>query len=529
MDFINTLLVIAVLVNAVAALSVLSRPGKSDSASRLFVALIVNIILWTLTMIAFRYVSYTPFLSLIVKLLYALPIFIPVLLLHFVCVFSKCPSMKHGWVYFLYAYTFVLAIVTMTTDLVVYNPLIPFIGEKTFQAGILYGLHAAHYMILSSLVFYRLYVSYVQSTDPQFRKPAILLFYGSMLSLSIGQVGNLWLPWMGVFTLDWIANFFTVLYASAVMYAMVKYHLFNIKVVAVEFLAAFLVGFPIIELVFSHAKTESYVGLVFLILIVLVSMLLVKGVYTEIEQRERIEKQEKDLEIANAGQVNLIHILNHQIKGYLSKGRNSMAEVLDGTYGKIPKEAKAVLTEGFAALTEGVAFTTQILNASSVANGTMQYTMTPFDMKSVVEEVVMTEKELADKKGLVLSAEIGNDSFQVLGDATQLREMAKNVINNAIMYTQKGSVHVALSRKDDKIVFSVKDTGVGISPEDRDKIFTEGGRGKDALRYNSESTGYGLSFAKGVIVAPRGTIQADSDGSGKGSLFTVELPVGIAG
>jgi len=296
MDFINTLLVIAVLVNAVAALSVLSRPGKSDLTSRVFVALIVSIILWTLTMITFRYLGYSPYLTLVVRLLYAIPIFIPVFLLHFVCLFTKCPATKYPWIYMLYAYTFVLAIVTMSTDLVVYNPLIPTVGEKTFQAGILYGLHALHYIILSTAVFIRLYISYVKSPDPQIRKPAILLFYGSMLSLSIGQVGNLWLPWLGVFTLDWIANFFTVLYAAAVMYAMIKYRLFNIKVVAFEFLAAFLVGFPIIELLFSHTKTESYVGVIFLVLIVLVSMLLIKGVYTEIEQHERIEKLEKELE-----------------------------------------------------------------------------------------------------------------------------------------------------------------------------------------------------------------------------------------
>ena len=296
MDFINTLLIIAVLVNAVAALSVLSRPGKSDLTSRMFVALIASIILWTLTMITFRYLGYSPYLTLVVRLLYAIPIFIPVFLLHFVYLFTKYPSEKYNWIYFIYIYTIALAVITMATNLVVYNPLIPLVGEKTFQAGILYGLHALHYLLLSSAVFIRLYVSYVKSSDPQFRKPAILLFYGSMLSLSIGQVGNLWLPWLGVFTLDWIANFFTVLYAGAVMYAMVKYHLFNIKIVAIEFLAAFLVGFPVVELIFSHTKTESYVGVIFLVLIVLVSMLLIKGVYTEIEQHERIETLEKELE-----------------------------------------------------------------------------------------------------------------------------------------------------------------------------------------------------------------------------------------
>ena len=172
-------------------------------------------------------------------------------------------------------------------------------------------------------------------------------------------------------------------------------------------------------------------------------------------------------------------------------------------------------------------FTTQLLNVSSVANGTMRYTMAPMDMKAVVEEVAAAEKERADKKGLALTVEIAPGSYQMTGDAVQLREVVKNLVGNAIIYTPSGSVTVSLSRNAGRLVLAVKDTGVGLTPEDKAKLFTEGGRGEEAFKINPESTGYGLSFVKGVVAAHYGTVRAESEGRGKGAVFVVEMAVGI--
>ena len=83
---------------------------------------------------------------------------------------------------------------------------------------------------------------------------------------------------------------------------------------------------------------------------------------------------------------------------------------------------------------------------------------------------------------------------------------------------------VGLSKKDGKIILSIKDTGVGISEEDKTHLFTEGGRGKESLKVNVHSTGYGLYIAKGVVEAHHGRIWAESEGADKGSAFFVELP-----
>ncbi len=72
--------------------------------------------------------------------------------------------------------------------------------------------------------------------------------------------------------------------------------------------------------------------------------------------------------------------------------------------------------------------------------------------------------------------------------------------------------------------FSVKDNGIGITPEDMKNLFTEGGHGKESIKTNVHSTGYGLYIAKKIIEAHGGRIWAESDGQDKGARFIVELP-----
>jgi signal transduction histidine kinase len=80
-----------------------------------------------------------------------------------------------------------------------------------------------------------------------------------------------------------------------------------------------------------------------------------------------------------------------------------------------------------------------------------------------------------------------------------------------------------LAKKDGNALLSVKDSGIGITDEDKKNLFTEGGRGRNAIKTNVNSTGYGLYIAKQIVDAHGGRIWAESEGQGKGSTFYVEL------
>ena len=101
----------------------------------------------------------------------------------------------------------------------------------------------------------------------------------------------------------------------------------------------------------------------------------------------------------------------------------------------------------------------------------------------------------------------------------------RSLIDNSIRDTPHGAITVSLAPRGKMMRFSVKDTGVGITTDDMKRLFTEGGHGKDSIKVNVDSTGYGLFIAKQVVEAHDGKIWAESEGAGKGSEFIVELPV----
>jgi two-component system CheB/CheR fusion protein len=116
--------------------------------------------------------------------------------------------------------------------------------------------------------------------------------------------------------------------------------------------------------------------------------------------------------------------------------------------------------------------------------------------------------------------------YTVTGDRAQTGDhVLRNLLENAVNYTPKGSVAVSLKKENGKILLTIADSGVGISEEDKKKLFTEGGKGKDSIKVNVHSTGYGLFIAKNVVTAEGGTIRAESAGPGKGSRFIAEFPV----
>ena len=132
-------------------------------------------------------------------------------------------------------------------------------------------------------------------------------------------------------------------------------------------------------------------------------------------------------------------------------------------------------------------------------------------------------KDAAIDKGLKYDLEISEGNYQMTGDMIQVGQAVRNLIDNSIKYTPSGNMAVKLQNKDGKILFSVKDTGVGISEELKPKLFTKGGRDKDSQKINVNSTGFGLAFVKGVAEAHKGRVWAESAGVGKGAEFFMEL------
>nr|MCR5735228.1 response regulator [Lachnospiraceae bacterium] len=145
-------------------------------------------------------------------------------------------------------------------------------------------------------------------------------------------------------------------------------------------------------------------------------------------------------------------------------------------------------------------------------------------------DVINITRPRAQKKGLEYSFDVSEDIPSMLhGDEIRIRQVILNIINNAIKYTEKGSVSVKASIQGEKsarnatLVISVADTGMGIRKEDRDKLFKSFQRLDEKKNRNIEGTGLGLHITYRLLEMMGGFIEVESE-YGEGSTFTVILP-----
>ncbi|MBI5470000.1 hypothetical protein HY968_01600 [Candidatus Kaiserbacteria bacterium] len=345
----------------------------------------------------------------------------------------------------------------------------------------------------------------------------LILLFNLVLPLSFNTLS--FLPYAGIFMFPLI---------GFLAYTIYKHHLFNLKALAVQALTFILGAITFVEVVLTRDPVELLFRSSLLVAIIGAGIMLTRSVTRDIEQRETIQTQEKELEVVNAQQENLLHFISHEIKGYLTEGQNAFASIVEGDFGVAPPPMKEIASTALSKMRKGVATIMDILDAANLKKGTVAFKKEPFDFKSAVETSIQELSGAAKGKNLTIEFVPTANDFDFTGDKEKMTQhVVRNLIDNAIRYTPSGSIRVSLERQGNKIVFAVKDSGVGITPEDMTHLFTEGGHGKDSIKINVHSTGYGLFIAKQVTEAHGGKISAQSDGQGKGSTFMVELPVQI--
>ena len=315
-----------------------------------------------------------------------------------------------------------------------------------------------------------------------------------------------------------------VIFMIYISILMVRFKAFNMKLLATEALVfglAVLIGSQF----FFIKETTNFIlnGVGFLAAIIL-GQYLIKSVKKEIEQREHIEGLNISLRDLIKQRESLVHLVTHKVKGSFTRTKFLFAGMLDGTFGEISPEIKKRAEQGLEFDNGGIETVDLVLNVANMQNGLIKYDMKPINFKDIVLQTINDKKLGIETKGLKLETNIGGGVYSMTGDAFWLKEVINNLIENSIKYTKEGTITVELEDGNGKIKLSVKDTGLGITEDDKKNLFTEGGRGKDSVKVNVDSTGYGLYTVKLIVDAHKGQVSAQSEGPGKGSQFYVELP-----
>lgn len=223
-----------------------------------------------------------------------------------------------------------------------------------------------------------------------------------------------------------------------------------------------------------------------------------------------------------------VSISAHQLRTPLSAIKWTLRMILDGDAGEVPKEQRELLEKSYTSNERMIGLINDLLNVTRIEEGRFLYSLKRYDIVKLVEKVFNQLKEMAQRKGLnfeFLKPKTMIPNVDV--DAEKMSVVFQNLIDNAIHYTRaKGRVEVRLEylKEKEQILFSVKDTGIGIPEHQQQRVFSRFFRGTNAIKSETEGTGLGLFISKNIVEAHGGTIWFKSE-EDKGSTFYFTLPL----
>ncbi|MTW16646.1 HAMP domain-containing protein [Rhodoplanes serenus] len=240
-----------------------------------------------------------------------------------------------------------------------------------------------------------------------------------------------------------------------------------------------------------------------------------------------LEERGRELSIANEHKSQFFANMSHELRTPLNAVLGYAELLADGLYGELPPKAVEVLERVQANGRHLLGLINDVLDLSKIEAGQLVLAHDTYAMRAVIEQVVASTESLARAKGLALTAEIADDLPLGHGDERRLTQVFLNIVGNAIKFTEQGAVVIRAGAVDGTFVVTVQDTGPGIAPEDRARVFEEFHQVDNSTTRQKGGTGLGLAIARRLVALHGGDIRLTSE-LGAGSIFTVVLPVHAA-
>jgi signal transduction histidine kinase len=315
-------------------------------------------------------------------------------------------------------------------------------------------------------------------------------------------------------------DFSAILLLGFTAYAIVKRELFGIRVVVTTIFVALIAILLAVDTLFftSELILQIFKGGV-LILFLYFGYLLIRSVINEIERREEVERLSR-------AKSEFISIASHQLRTPLTAIKGYISMILEGTYGKIPEKTKEPMKKVYESNSRLISLVNNLLSISRIESGKLKLELEKASLEDIISNVIDIFQIEAKEKGIYLKFEKPKKPLpKIMLDEEKMTEVISNVVNNDIKYTEKGGITIKVKKLKSKIMIIVKDTGVGMTEDELDKMFKSFSRGMAGNRLYTKGAGLGLYISRKFVEMHNGKIWAESEGKNKGSTFYIELPM----
>jgi signal transduction histidine kinase len=215
--------------------------------------------------------------------------------------------------------------------------------------------------------------------------------------------------------------------------------------------------------------------------------------------------------------------LAHELRNPLAPIRNGLNVLRLSNDQKINAEVRDMMERQMAHL---IRLIDDLMDVSRVSQGKIDLRTEVITIQSVIQAAVEASRPLINASGHKLTLQVSPEDIWLKGDLTRLSQTLGNLLNNAAKYTPHGGgIYLTVTSQDNELVVSVEDTGMGINRDMLERVFDLFTQADHSLDRSQGGLGIGLALVKRLVEMHKGRIYAESAGEGKGSKFTMVLPI----
>ncbi len=239
----------------------------------------------------------------------------------------------------------------------------------------------------------------------------------------------------------------------------------------------------------------------------------------------QLEDAKQKTDLANEVKTRFLASITHELRTPLNLVINNMDFMRVGVFGEVNDEQHSRLDQTIRSAEDLLYLINDLLDVSKIEAGEMQLFIQPTALYPLLVDTLDAALALIPESSQVpLLTDFPEDLPQIPMDARRIRQVLLNLLSNAIKFTRKGEVMFRVRIVNDRVEFSVKDTGMGIPKDEIEAIFRPFERAHRAKQMAIEGTGLGLAISRFLIEAHGSMLEVETD-VGKGSTFRFSLPI----
>lgn len=526
--FINLILlsIVAIIYLLLGVLAFINKP--KDKYVRIFFIFIVLMAVWIIANFFSDLAKEYSLVMFWMKLTFIMPVIFVTILFYFSLIFPK--GKINNWLKYSIWVASLVITVLIFSRLIIWDVTITKSGaDVTF--GSLGALYLLYFLGFLSAAIYVLLKKYLKEKGVEKKQLGFLLL-GLCLFLIGATITNLIIPFAwGIFEPSKYGPYFSIIFTTMTFYAITRHHLFDIKIIATEIFAVVISAIMFVQIFAYESSQGVFLGVLLFIGVAFFSYLLFRSVNKEVQAKNKIVSLNKELNQKNTyldellkQKSEFLHITSHQLKTPISIIRGYLSMILDGDYTGTKKDdaiAKAMMASNRLGDT-----VRDFLDASDLEGENIYFKLSPVSITKIIEDLIDNKQVLLKNKDLKLELIKPQTPLPLaLTSEERITDVFSNLIDNAIFYTPQGSVKVLLSADSKSIQIEVRDTGIGILPEEGEKLFQKFFRSVRSSLLKPDGSGLGLFIAQKIVLNCGGKIWLKSQGLGKGTSFFVKLPI----